>query len=199
MTYLEKIEHIHGKLLGMNDTEALVFCVIISSRLIPNYEFFNYESGFGKAEVLTDAIEFVLEDTNSFLEKNNTQLLIHLEKVEEQTPETDQFSFLSVSFALDSCVSILETLEFVKDRNFQHVLAVSVASTDTVHAFIQENYSIEYEDPDYDSKILTNSLMKNEIAFQEYLIGALKGSVDPVGMIPRIKKSIEMSKSNIGL
>lgn len=199
MTYLKEIEALQARLSRMDSTAALAFCTLICYRLLPNYEFFSRESGFGNISDLKSAADFSFQSIGSENEMDIETISSFIERIESQTPDTEQFRSLYVSFALDACVAALETLEFIRDKDWQHVIAVSTSSTDTVHAFVQEKFAIEYEDIDYEAKMLTNPLVEEEVAFQERLIETLAQAAITKEELFDLRAAIQSGRSNIGL
>lgn len=200
MTYLGKIELLQTKLQSLDFGASTVFCTLMCYRLLPNYDFFCRECGFGKPETLSSAIDFAFQCIGPGNDIDGAMVSAIIEEVNHQTPDTEDFDSIFVSFALDACVAVLETLAFLKDKDFQHVAAVSTASTDTVHAFVQEKFGIEYEEADYDSTILSNQLVREEISFQETLIESLKQTdTETHDFLIKMRSGIRAGKSNIGL
>src|SRR6185312_16150426 len=90
------------------------------------------------------------------------------------TPDTEDFSTIFVSSALDSCTAIMGTLKFVLDKETSRLHSISSFAADTVDMFIQYRDDLDFNnDPQFDQKIFADPLMQREINIQEGVISYL--------------------------
>ncbi|RYZ55192.1 MAG: DUF416 family protein, partial [Sphingobacteriales bacterium] len=77
---------------------------------------------------------------------SGSQLLDVIAKVEEITPDTNDFE--DASLALNACVAVHYTLHFLLDGDTQHLYYVCTSFYDAVDAIIQEDGTLPEEEID---------------------------------------------------
>ena len=145
-------------------------------RLYPNYVYFSDNFNFGEPSALKDANDFLYD---CMFEDNPDKMLVDklIKKVEKNTPNTDDFQTHFVSSALDTCTSICDSLEFVLDKSFSHIEYISSYATDSVHMYIQEKESLDFNaDKNFQQKIDTHPFMQREINIQTGIISFLNNT-----------------------
>lgn len=93
-------------LLSLDANKMLVFAYLTCERLYPNYVYFSENYKFGNKRVLRDAIDFIYDHLLSSNFSNSLSIFHHLESVNLNTADTEDFETIFVSPALDACTSI---------------------------------------------------------------------------------------------
>ncbi len=164
------------KLKDWDFHKQAAFAYLTCVRLYPNYVYFSLNYGFGNPSILREAIEYIYDNLfEQNTDKNKIQAIV--QKVEENTPDTGDFSVIFVSSALDACTAILDSLDFLIHKDFSKIQSISTYGTDTVDMYIQELENLDFNtDKDFQNKIDNHPLMKKEIAIQIGIIGFLNNS-----------------------
>jgi uncharacterized protein YjaG (DUF416 family) len=123
-------DEISQKLAGLSDEKKLTFSLLICERLFPNYLLFSKKYGYGDPSQLEEIISALFKD---LLEKNKSSKIDnYINVVENITPDTEDYEKILASFALDACTSILSTLYFLKDGDFENLVDVATYARDTI-------------------------------------------------------------------
>ncbi len=158
-----------NKLKGLGFTKQVAFAYLTCERLYPNYIYFSNNFGFGSPGVLRGAIDYLylnLFETNP--DKTKIDLLI--KDVDNNTPDTEDFTTIFVSSALDACTAISDSLGFLVDKDFSKITYVSSYGFDTVDMYIQEIENIEPTEKNFRQRVNDHPLMKKEILIQQGII-----------------------------
>jgi uncharacterized protein YjaG (DUF416 family) len=167
------IKALEGELSQLPLTHRLAFAASCCERLLPNYSAFSRMENWGHPEGLRSALDEVWK----FLEGKKLTSE-HIEEIkkkcEKATPDTEDFSSLYTSAALDAGVAILETLESCRDGCPQRIAEVASLARDTVDMYLQARNRLEYSDAAFEEKIATDSLMMRELRKQREDLNELK-------------------------
>ena len=143
------------KLLEKFDyNKQLTFAYLTCERLYPNYAFFSEKFNFGNKQILREAIDLVFDSllVSNFEDVNEIQALLNA--IDINTPFPHNFETILASSALDSCTSIMGTLEFILDKNQTRLSDISTYATDTVDMYIQDRDDLDFNtDPLFENKI----------------------------------------------
>jgi uncharacterized protein YjaG (DUF416 family) len=163
-------------LKSLDVIKQAAFAYLTCERLYPNYVYFSDNYGFGEPSELREAIEFIYHNLfERGPDKNKIDSLI--KKIEKNTPDTEHFTTTFVSSALDACAVIFESLNFLIDKKFSRIEAISALSTDTVDMYIQEIEALDFnKDKDFRKKIDNHPLMKKELTIQSGITSFLNNS-----------------------
>jgi len=154
--------------------KQLAFAYLTCERLYPNYVYFSNNFEFGSKFILRSAIDFIHSSLLMNIAPNQSEIESNLKKVDLNTPDTEDFSSIFVSSALDSCTAILETLGFMLDKNSARLYDISSFATDTVDMYIEIRDNLDFNtDAQFDQKIFDDPLMRREIKVQEGIISYL--------------------------
>ncbi len=162
-----------NNLKKLTDRNRLQFAFWITKRLFHNYVFFNEKTTFGNIDVMLDALNLVEAFISEGI-RNESEISEVIEKVEENTPDTNDFSTITVSFALDSCNAVNECLKFILDKDIKHIINTGVFFRDTIDMFIQEKEDLDYSDLDFENKIRSNEIMIKEMEAKRAFLSKLK-------------------------
>jgi uncharacterized protein YjaG (DUF416 family) len=150
-----------------------VFAYLSCERVYPNYVSFSNNFNFGDPAVLRSAIDFVYNSifNEVFSDKELEALLV---EVDNNAPRPDDFAAFYASIAMYSAGVIYESLNLLKQADISRVLSdISSMSIDAVDLFIQERDDMDYNEDDFEAKILNDPLMQEEMAIQKGTIAYL--------------------------
>lgn len=166
---------IKDRLLLLTDRNKILFATLICERLYPNYVYFQQERNWGDINKLKNGITLLHQAIlgNHNISKDEIeQAIFDIDKV---TPDTNEFSGITTSFALDACNSVYSTLNFLLHQNIEDILDVATYARDTVDMFIQERDDMDYNvDTNFELKISSDPFMIAEISRQKDTIAKLR-------------------------
>ena len=171
MSQFEK--EIEEKLLPLSIKAKAIFAVLTCEMLYPNYVDFTQRTGWGNSKLLSDAISLIhIHLINSDL-ISISEIEDMMARIDLTTPDTEDFSDITTSFALEACTSIYSTLQFLLDENMGHLVEVVSFALDTIDSFIQEKEGMNSIDPSRDIQIENDDFMLREKKRQRELIAQL--------------------------
>lgn len=151
----------------------LLFSAITCVPLYPNYEYFAKTFRWGSPQVIQHAINeifMILKEEKPYLARQVQDLI---DAVDLVIPDTEDFSDIACSQALDAGVAVSYTLEYIKSQDLESVVNVAVCARDTVDMYIQVRDDFDSNDPLCEFRIESDYLMVREKARQELLIKKL--------------------------
>jgi uncharacterized protein YjaG (DUF416 family) len=116
--------------------KQLELAIRISRELLVDYQnFFNIYK-WGNPDILIDAIKISEESLNRSVNKIKIEEMILT--IDSITPDTEDFGEVIGSYALNACATVYETLEFLQDKDPNHIISIGTYYTDTLNFKIQE-------------------------------------------------------------
>lgn len=179
-------------------SHRIAFSASCCERMLPNYKAFTNISGWGDYALLRNSLNIIwkIVKVSDF---NKKELKNLIKKVDKVIPDTEEFSFIEASHALDAGNGILETLVCCEDADSEHCANVASFCVDTVDMHIQERDDMDYSDTDFEDAISRDKLMQNELIKQLTDIQMLKNqTVLDDEFINSFRLSVE-GKSNINI
>lgn len=166
-------ENIKGKLKSLSMEQQLLFAALTCERLYPNYLYFHERFGWGNPTVLLDSIDMIYQSVFIKNLYGSSEIQQYIEAVDMVTPNTEDYSTVFASFALDACTSVYSTLNFMLDKSLDHIADVASYARDTIDMFIQVRDDIDTQFKDLETKIANDSLMIQEKSRQVSIIEKL--------------------------
>ncbi|MFH6995145.1 DUF416 family protein [Flavobacterium sp. FlaQc-48] len=186
---------ISEKLAGLDDEKKITFSLLICERLLPNYVYFSKKYGYGDPSQLEEIISTLFKD---LIEKNKSQNIDnYINVVENLTPDTEDYSTILASFALNACTSILSTLFFLKDDDFENLADVATYARDTVDMFIQERDDLDMNDSQMEILIEKDPFMQKELKRQFEVVDYLNNSKSDSLSVIDLVSLRELAKNDI--
>jgi uncharacterized protein YjaG (DUF416 family) len=150
MTYQEFARIFKLKTETLLYPEQIDLAVSICKRLYFDYQKFSDKNSWGNAELLLDTIKFIEE----FKITKSDKILVEekISKIGEITPDTEDFA--DSSYALNACVAICETLDFLIDHKGEHIYNVGTCLTDTIDFKIQEDGNLKQHEIDSNKEMI---------------------------------------------
>lgn len=148
---------------GLERWKKIAFIALCCERMVPNYRNFVEETGFGNIQILEDALFSTWEWLES--EKDIPHLSQLRIQVENQAPNTENFSSVYTSAALDAVNSISLLLDALHSET-SDVVSVACLARDSVDLFVQELGDLDPNKPGFEEEIQKHELMRAEVFTQ---------------------------------
>lgn len=145
--------------------KRIAFMAQTGVRMLPNYQCFSAETGFGDVAVLKRAFDAAW----SWVESGELphDLVTLREACERQAPNTEQFRSSYTSAALDAANAagaILDALAYPDDSRPSEVASLA---RDTVDLFVQELLDLDPNVADFEEAIMRHELIQRELRRQQ--------------------------------
>ncbi len=166
---------INDKINLLPSYHQLVYGIILTERLLPNYFAFHFIKKWGNPLILLNGID-LLKNIVRLKTYDTEEIELINELIEEATPDMDDFlSNILASFALDISSMLYDCFAFVKNQKTKHIENCSKISFGLLEMFIQKRDNLKYDLPinelnEYFSK---DELITNEIEYQKNLLNDL--------------------------
>jgi uncharacterized protein len=160
------------KLIALPVKHRIVFVASCCERLLPNYRAFSLMENWGDVHILERSLDVVWQFLSG-VEVKTGQIHKLKEQCEKVTPDTEDFSSLFTSAALDAASAVCETLTCCLNADAERVAGVGSLARDTIDMFIQVHDELDYSDQDFEAKILRHPLMIEELEKQRQDIESL--------------------------
>ena len=164
-------DKLEGQLQKLAVWKRVAFMVQTGARMLPNYERFSAETGFGDASVLKRALDAAWTWVES--EELPHDLTALREACERQAPNTEQFRSPYTSAALDAANAAAATLDAIVNPGESRSSEVASLARDTVDLFVQELLNLDSNAADFEKAILRHDLMQRELRRQREDLEAL--------------------------
>jgi hypothetical protein len=150
MTYEEFTRQFKNQTEVVSYDRQIDLAIAICTQLFFEYEKFSNENSWGDPDLVLDTITFI--DKFKGFNLDHEVLTEKTIQIEAITPDTEDFD--NASYALNCCVAILETLDFMKDHTPNRIYEVGTCLTDTVYLKIQEKLTLDQDDIDRNPEMI---------------------------------------------
>lgn len=172
----------------------MVFACALMQRMLPNYQLFSANTGFGDAHVAQSILNLMWDRCMS--PKNKFNADVQLEKLEAITPDVDDFDVLAVYSALDFCMALNSCVSSYTDSIQNASVTVAKLSQGSVEAYILFTSDSELDN----QEIKKHPLMQYEIETQASLVEFCKGNRMDRELIKSLREDlIAQNTSNLGI
>lgn len=144
MTYKEFDNKFKKEVADWPYERQLDFAVAICKKLFYDYQQFFEENEWGNPDVLLGAIS--LAERCKVESQDRNLITGTIESVEEVTPDIEDFG--GANYALNACVAVCYTLEFLIDKNPDHIYYVGMSFYDTNDARVHGDVDVPEEEID---------------------------------------------------
>ncbi|RZK14831.1 MAG: DUF416 family protein [Flavobacterium sp.] len=147
MTYVEFTKKFKEQIFSIDYDQQLTLAIEICKRLYFDYVSFSEKYQWGEKDVLLDAITLIEQSkTNGIKQSIIDKTLSDLDLI---TPDMDDFGSDELgSYALNACVAVYSTIQFISDKQPNHIYDVGTCLTDTIDFKIQEEQDLTMEEID---------------------------------------------------
>jgi uncharacterized protein YjaG (DUF416 family) len=180
------LDSVRQKAAHLSGWQRVAFMAACCERMLPNYETFHLQTGFGNPGVLRRGLDAVWAWIESDTPLEDAAELIS--QVDQQAPNTEEFKSAYTSAALDAANSIAITLEAVGSASEDGVAEVASLARDTVDLFVQQHDGLNPSDPDFENRIVGSSLMQAELAAQNQALKELGESTNERNLVAKLIK-----------
>lgn len=141
MTYKKHFNWVAKRVSKLSYTKKILFGLLCTQRLYPNYQFFKEKENWGDDIYLKDVLK---EIKNNLVKVDFSNLDINnlLKKVDGIIPNTDDFESSYTSYALDASMTVESLLKFIKTQSDKHIIRIAQLCIDSIDMNIQDRYSI---------------------------------------------------------
>ena len=172
---------IHLPFEKLSHWQQVAFSAALLERMLPNYRMFTDAAQFGEFPVVLNQLDLKWQ----WLDKNNgvkININAQLNKLEEQTPDPQEFDFFGAFPALDVCMGLMSLWQLIqsngKDKNNEDVTSISRLSHNSVSCYVELLLIEDGEAVDNDASASDNvnahPLMQWEKETQKELFDFLK-------------------------
>src|SRR5580692_6729615 len=128
MDYHEFISTFKSQVNKVEYGKGLQFALKISRLLLPEYVNFYLTHEWGDPNVLADSMQLCEKAKDSSIDMEQVSEMAV--KVETVTPHMDDFGDLIASYALNACVAIYSSLQYLLNRDTSNLYDIGIAYTD---------------------------------------------------------------------
>jgi len=165
--------------------KRLVFLLAICERMLPNFILFASETGANGSDTLRSALNMAWDIILNH--KFPVDLSLEAKQCEDVAPDTEDYSCLLVSSALDAALGISNLMKAVTEYDNEYVVESAILICDSIDMYVQEIEKMDSQDPDLEQKITVSKLMQKELRIQRESIEYLSG----------LDKNLKFSKNEI--
>ncbi len=151
--------------------KRIAFMAQTGMRMVPNYERFSVETGFGDVSVLKRAFDAAWAWVES--EEVPDDLTALREACDQQAPNTEQFQSPYTSAALDAANAAAAILDAIECPDKAQPTEVASLARDTVDLFVQQLMNLDPNTPSFEEAIVRHDLMQRELRRQREDLEAL--------------------------
>ncbi|MCW8833791.1 MAG: YjaG family protein [Colwellia sp.] len=131
---------IHLPFAKLSHWHQIAFSAALLERMLPNYQMFSETAQFGDFSLIRNQLDLIWQ----WLDKNqavNININAQLSKLEEQTPDPQEFDFFGVFPALDVCMALMSLWQLIqshgKDKSHDDVMSISKLSHNSVSYYVE--------------------------------------------------------------
>ena len=176
--------------------QAVAYAATLVERMLPNYQLFCEVTEFSDGKQFRNTLNGIWEWLA--VPKSKINFDVQAEKVEQDTPDPDNFDHFGVYPALDVAMSIAAIIALIQEQDLQGAVVVSKLSQGSVEAFIDATK--ESEEELSNQEIRQHPLMQWELEFQQELLEAVSESKSKPEKVKELKTIAKAEGiSNIGI
>lgn len=150
MTYQKFIRHFKLQTESLSYPKQIDLAISICKRLFFDYQEFSDAKNWGNPDLVLDTIRFIEESKDLKVDKDILKEKIN--QIMAITPDNDDFG--DASYALNSCVAVCETLDFLTDHKAEHIYAIGTCLIDTIDFKIQEEAELTEHEINNNSEMI---------------------------------------------
>jgi uncharacterized protein YjaG (DUF416 family) len=187
------------RLKALSLPQKQLFAIALCQRMLPNYQLFSEVCEFGEPKVLSTALELLWQ--SQYDKKLKFNIDVHLQRLEDNTPDPGQFEAYGVYPAMDAAVGISMLIAAIDAKNEEDITNISKLSSSTVANYIEAISDESLTDEALDDFVFAHEVMQEEKALQESLLDIIEANptIDAELVKGLRKDIIEAGVSNIGI
>ncbi len=169
------------------------FSTAIAQRSLPNYGLFSEVTGFGDASELNHALNMLWDHIAGQQSAKNFERL--LERLEEQTPDLDNFDMYGVYPALDAIVSLTTAVHCAMNPDSEDADSNARVSFSTISRFTSQVEVPDLSGVELNQYLEKSPLMLQHLDFIDELVNLLKNGKPN----PETRKALRTLATNEGI
>jgi uncharacterized protein len=187
------------RLKALSLPQKQLFSIALCQRMLPNYQLFSEVCEFGEPKVLSTALELLWQ--SQYDKKLKFNIDVHLQRLEDNTPDPSQFEAYGVYPAMDAAVGIGMLMAAIDGKNEEDIINISKLSSSTVANYIEAISDVSLADDALDDYVFAHEVMQEEKELQDALLAIIEANPDiNAELVKGLRKDvIEAGMSNIGI
>ncbi|ABE54476.1 protein of unknown function DUF416 [Shewanella denitrificans OS217] len=187
------------RLKALSLPQKQLFSIALCQRMLPNYQLFSEVCEFGEPKVLSTALELLWQ--SQYDKKLKFNIDVHLQRLEDNTPDPSQFEAYGVYPAMDAAVGIGMLMAAIDGKNEEDIINISKLSSSTVANYIEAISDVSLADDALDDYVFAHEVMQEEKELQDALLAIIEANPDiNAELVKGLRKDvIEAGVSNIGI
>lgn len=188
------------RLKALELPQKKLFAVALCQRMLPNYQLFSEVCEFGDPKVLDTLLNLLWQ--SMYDNKLKLNIDIYLERLEDNTPDPNDFDVYGVYPAMDAAVALTSLISALQSKVEEDITNISKLSSSTVANYIEATCEQEFKNEDaLDDYIFSHEVMLEEKEMQESLLQIIEENPSmKADFIKGLRKEIvEIGVSNIGI
>lgn len=176
-----------------------LFAIALCQRMLPNYQLFSEVCEFGEPAVLSTALDLLWQA--QYDNKLKFNLDVHLQRLEDNTPDPADFEAYGVYPAMDAVVALSTLLSAIQDKIEEDIINISKLSSSTVASYIEAFSDAELVDEALDDFVFAHEMMIEEKELQNSLLEIIEAQPKiSAEFVKGLRKEIvDAGVSNIGI
>jgi uncharacterized protein YjaG (DUF416 family) len=147
MNYKEFITKFNEQVFYLAYDRQLALAIDVCKKLYFDYVDFSEKYKWGDKDVLLDAITLLEQSKNSKIKQS--QIDKTLSELDTITPDMDDFGSDELgSYALNACVAVYNSIQFIADKQPTHIFDIGTCLTDTIDFKVQEKQTLTEQEID---------------------------------------------------
>jgi uncharacterized protein YjaG (DUF416 family) len=161
------------RLRALSHRQLVAFGLLCAERLIPNYQPFVDEHGWGSAESLRKGLDLAWD----WLETGTSKDVAGIRtECEAQAPDTEDFDSMHVSSALDAANAAASVLDLVEEPDSGVAGEIASLATDSIDMYVRHREAMEPNTPRLEDEIANHPLMRLEVQRQRRDLDVVSGA-----------------------
>jgi uncharacterized protein len=187
------------RLKALSLPQKQLFAIALCQRMLPNYQLFSEVCEFGEPKVLSTALELLWQ--SQYDKKLKFNIDVHLQRLEDNTPDPSQFEAYGVYPAMDAAVGIGMLMAAIDGKNEEDIINISKLSSSTVANYIEAISDVSLTHDVLDDYVFDHEVMQEEKELQDALLTIIEANPDiNAELVKGLRKDvIEAGVSNIGI
>jgi uncharacterized protein YjaG (DUF416 family) len=167
--------------------------------MLPNYQLFSEVCEFGQPQVLSTALELLWQ--SQYDKKLKFNIDVHLQRLDENTPDPNQFEAYGAYPAMDAAVAIATLMGAIDGKIEEDITNISKLSSSTVANYIEAISEESLMDEALDEFVFSHPVMEEEKQLQGMLLDIIEANPEiNIELVKGLRKDIiETGVSNIGI
>ena len=193
MTDLEATRDLGRAMKGFKPWQITAFVTATAQRSLPNYALFSEVTGFGDVSELTHSLNMLWDFIAGQQSAKNFETL--LERLEEQTPDVEQFDMYGVYPALDAIVALTTAVHCAIEPSLDDALSNATLSLSTIYRFLSHVEVTDLKGVELNQYIEQHPLTLQQLDFLEEVVSL----IDRGKPNAELKKALRLLASNEGI